>query len=309
MRAFRFGYQARGGTADELRAQARSAEAAGFHVISTFDHVGSNWGPTLPLLAMAEATTTLRVCPMVINNDFHHPVHLTAEYAALDHLTGGRVELGIGAGHSFTEYAAIGQQFDPPAMRKQRMAESIEVLRRLLDGETVTFHGEHYDLTEVSTMRSLQPRLPILVGVNGKAALTHAAQHADTIGLMMLGKTLEDGQRHEVRWQADRLDATVAFINDAAGSRRDDIELNALVQVVAVTDDRETALAEVCEGVPTLSLEDARTTPFIAAGTVDEIAAHLRACRDRWGITYFTVRDIDAFAPVIAALGDDVAPR
>ena len=162
---------------------------------------------------MAEATTRLRVCPLVINNDFHHPVLLAMEYANLDHLTGGRVELGIGAGHSFTEYAAMGLPFDPPAVRKARMAESVEILRRLLDGETVTFDGRAPPPRATSTtQRSLQGRLPILAGVNGRAALAHAARHADIIGLMMLGRTLEDGHHHEVRWQADRLDATVAHI-------------------------------------------------------------------------------------------------
>jgi probable F420-dependent oxidoreductase len=299
MRPFRFGYQARGGTPDELRDQARRAEVAGFDVISTFDHLNPGWGPTLPLLTMAEATTTLRVCPLVINNDFHHPVLLAMEYANLDQLTGGRVELGIGAGHSFTEYTALGLPFDPPAVRKARMAESVEILRRLFDGETVTFEGEHHHLCDVTTQRSTQDRLPILVGVNGKAALAHAARHADIIGLMMLGRTLADGQRHEVRWQADRLDATVAHIR---ANEVTSVELNALVQAVDVTDDREAAVRELVAGVDGLTVDDAATTPFLAIGSHDEIAAHFLRCRERWGISYLSVRDIDAFAPIIERL-------
>lgn len=301
MRSFRFGYQARGGTPDELRDQARRAEAAGFDVISTFDHLNPGWGPTLPLLAMAEATTTLRVCPLVINNDFHHPVLLAMEYANLDHLTGGRVELGMGAGHSFPEYAAMGIPFDPPAVRKARLAESIEIVRGLLDGQTVTFDGEHHHIAAATTQRSLQERLPIMAGVNGKAALAHAARHADIIGLMMLGRTLADGHRHEVRWQADRLDATVAHIraNEPSGTS---VELNALVQVVDVTDDADAARHALVEEVAGLSLDDAATTPFLAIGTHDEIAAHLLRCRERWGISYYSVREIDAFVPVIERL-------
>jgi hypothetical protein len=71
---------------------------------------------------------------------------------------------------------------------------------------------------------------------------------------------------------------------------------------VQVTDDRAAAIDAVIAEVPTLSREDAATTPFLAIGSVDEIADHLRECRRRWGITYFTVRDLDAFAPVIARL-------
>jgi alkanesulfonate monooxygenase SsuD/methylene tetrahydromethanopterin reductase-like flavin-dependent oxidoreductase (luciferase family) len=55
----------------------------------------------------------------VLNNDCHHPVHLARELASIDHLSGGRLEVGIGAGHAFTEYAAVGQTFDPPAARKR----------------------------------------------------------------------------------------------------------------------------------------------------------------------------------------------
>ncbi|HAN34318.1 MAG: TIGR03621 family F420-dependent LLM class oxidoreductase [Ilumatobacteraceae bacterium] len=300
MRPFRFGYQARGGSADELRDQARRAEAAGFDLIHTYDHLSPHWSPTLPLLAMAEATTRLRVCPLVINNDFHHPALLAAEYANLDQLTGGRVELGIGAGHSFTEYAAMGLPFDSPRVRKARLAEAVEVLRRLFDGETVSCDGQHYQLHEVRTMRSLQQRLPIMVGVNGPAALAHAAQHADTIGLMMLGRTLADGQSHEVRWEADRLDRTIAHIRSNAHGR--DVELNALVQRVKITDDREAVLREDLLELDGLSFDDAAATPFLAYGTHDEIAVHLLRCRERWGISYFSVRSIDDFQPVIERL-------
>jgi probable F420-dependent oxidoreductase len=299
---FRFGYQARGGTVEELREQARRAEDAGFDLIHTFDHLNPAWGPTLPLLTMAEATTRLRVCPLVLNNDFHHPVLMAMEYANLDHLTGGRVELGIGAGHSFTEYTAMGLPFDPPKVRKARMAEAIEIVRRLFDGETVTYDGEHYQLADVTTQRSMQNHLPILVGVNGGTALAHAAAHADTIGLTMLGRTLEDGHNHEVRWEASRLDETVLHIRSCAAGRSRPLELNALVQVLEVTDDPDAVLQGIVDEVPTLSLDDARLTPFIAVGSHDQIAQHLLHCRERWGISSFAVRNIDAFAPVIERL-------
>ena len=180
------------------------------------------------------------------------------------------------------------------------MAEAIEIVRRLFDGETVTYDGEHYQLDGVRTMRSLQERLPIMAGVNGPAALAHAAQHADIIGLMMLGRTMADGQRHEVRWEAERLDHTVAYIREHAGDR--EVELNALVQVVEITDDRNGALRELLTDMPSLEFEDAASTPFLAYGTHDEIAEHLVRCRERWGINYFSVRVIEEFQPVIERL-------
>ena len=189
MRSFRFGLQIGNEPADELLSNVQAAEAAGFDVVHTSDHIGGQWAPLSTLAAIGAATTRVRLCPLVINNDFWHPVQLAREMVALDHLTDGRVELGLGAGHSFTEYAAMGLVFDPPKVRKARLAESVEILRRLFDGETVTFSGEHYQLREVRIARARQAHLPILVGVNGPAALAHAAKHADTIGLTMLGRT------------------------------------------------------------------------------------------------------------------------
>ncbi len=301
VRAFRFGLQVNPSDAGDLRDKARAAEAAGFDIIHTFDHVGDRWAPLAPLMAAAAVTDHIRLCPLVLNNDFHHPVHLARELAALDHFSDGRVELGIGAGHAFTEYAAIGAAFDAPAIRKARLAEAVECLRDLLGGDAVTFEGDHYQLRGVRTMRSLQPRIPFLVAVNGRKALAHAARHADTIGLTMLGRTLEDGRRHEPRWQADRLDATVRHIHDRAPPGQIP-ELNALVQVVVVTDDREQAAREIIAEIPDLSLEDALATPFLALGTYDEIAGHLRSCRERWGISYYSVRSVESFAPVIERL-------
>jgi probable F420-dependent oxidoreductase len=220
----------------------------------------------------------------------------------MDLLMGGRLEVGIGAGHAFTEYAQVGQQFDASAIRKSRLAEAVEVLRPLLEGERVSYEGRHYQLKEAQVQHPQQPHVPIMVAVNGHHALAHAAQHADIVGLTMLGRTLADGHSHEARWQSDRLDRTVAWIREAARDRWPSVELNALVQVVRVTDDRRKAAEELAARVPGLDPRDALETPFVALGTHDEIADHLLACRERWGVSYFTVRDATAFAPVIERL-------
>lgn len=309
VRPFRFGFQFRNGTADDLRTAARAAEDAGFDLFHTADHVGEGWSPLAGLQLAADATTRLRLCPLVLNNDFHHPVHLARQASAVDHASGGRLELGLGAGHAFTEYAAIGQPFDPPAVRKARLAESVEALRRLLDGDEVTYEGEHVRLQGVRIKRAQQERLPILVAVNGERWLRHVGAHADTVGLTGLGRTLEDGQRHEVRWQPERMDAAVAAVRaGAAAAGRSVPELNALVQVVTVTDDRRAAAADLVADIDGLSVDDALATPFLAIGTHDEIAAHLAECRRRWGISSFSVRDVESFAPVIARLRATDAP-
>ena len=308
MRPFRFGYQLGDEPVEEVIAGARAAEAAGFDVLHTSDHIGGKWAPLTTLTAIGAATNRVRLCPLVVNNDFWNPVLLAREVVALDHLTDGRVELGLGAGHSFPEYEAMGMVFDPPKVRKARLAESVEILRRLFDGGQVTFVGEHYQLRDVQIAPTRQARLPIFVGVNGPAALAHAARHADMIGLTMVGRTLEDGQRHEVRWEADRLDRTVAYVAAQAESagRTEPPELHALVQSVIITDDREAVAAKLVHRGQIPSAQIALTTPFLAIGTHAEIADHLRACRDRWGISYFSVRTVESFAPVIAHLSAEL---
>jgi probable F420-dependent oxidoreductase len=308
VRPFRFGYQVRTDSADQLRSEVQAAEAAGFDVICTFDHLGRCLSPLEPLAFAAAWTERIRLCPLVLNNDFHHPGLLAQRLATLDRLSGGRVEVGIGAGHAFPEYEAAGFAFDPPALRKRRLAESVEILRHLLDGERVDHHGEHYDLTGLATIEPVQAHVPILVGVNGRTALAHVARSADIIGLTMLGVTLPDGNAHAVRWDPERLDATVAFIIEQAGERAECLELNALVQAVVVTDDRHAAAEAIAADTPGLEIDHALATPFLALGTHDEIAAHLSACRERWGISYYVVRDIERFAPVIDAVRRDDQP-
>ena len=299
MRPFRFGFQASTTDAADLVNAARAAEEAGFDVFQVGDHVGTHLSPFVALAAAAAATSTIRVGTLVLNNDLRHPVAVAQEVATLDRMSDGRVELGLGAGHSFPEYGAIGLTFDPPSVRKARLAEAVEILGPLLAGEEVTYSGSHYQVANAQTLRSLQAHVPLLVGVNGRTALQHAATHADTVALTMLGRTLEDGQHHEMRWEAERLDSTIDHIRTSSGDRWSQLELHALVQAVVLTDDRRAAVHEFGAELAT-SPHDVAATPFLCLGTHEEMAHHLLACRDRWGISYFTVRDVEAFAPVMA---------
>jgi probable F420-dependent oxidoreductase len=297
----RFGLQLRAEDLTTVAEEARRAEALGFDTVLVADHVGSDWSPLLTLAIAAGATTQIRVGTFVLNAGLHHPLMLARDIATLDRFSGGRVELGLGAGHTPAEFAAAGVPFAPARERKARLAEFVEVVRILLDGESVDFHGDHFSLTAASVgRRAVQERLPILVGGSGPALLTHAARHADIVGFTGLGRTLPDGHRHAARFQPAVLDDEVDVVRQAAGER--DVELNVLVQVVDVTADRRAAAGAIVDRVDDLTLEDALATPFLALGTHDEIAEQLRAARDRWGLSYFVVREAEAFAPVIARL-------
>ncbi len=300
-RPFRFGYQLSGDHLEDPVAAARRAEELGFDIITVSDHVGSGPAPLPTLTAMAMGTEHIRLGTMVLNGDMRNPVQLAWETATLDRLSHGRFELGLGAGHTPQEYRATGIPLDPPAVRKARLLETVEIIRRLVDGETVNHRGQHHRLTEARIEPSQQEHLPILVGGNGRRLLTRAAALADIIGLQGLGRTRSDGHSHTVNWSTGHLDEQVATIAGAPATGRLP-ELGALVQVVDVTDDRTRALATVCDRVEGLPTEDAAQIPYLLTGSVPEIVEHLHRCRDRWGITYFTVRVLEEFAPVLASL-------
>lgn len=275
--------------------QAAAAEEAGFDVVTVADHIGTNFLAPLPTLAkVAAATSRIRLGTMVLNNDMRNPVQLGWEAVTMQQLSGDRFELGLGAGHTPHEYAATGIAFDPPKVRKQRLTESVEVLSALFDGQPVDHPGTHHR-TEGAQLADVA-RPPILVGGNGDALLTNAARHADAIGLQGLGRTKADGHRHDVRWSIEHLERQLDTISAAAGARTP--ELAALVQAVAITDDSDAAIDEFLERAPSLDRADAERTPYLAIGTVEEIAAQFVAARDDWGLSYFTVRSLE-LAPVI----------
>jgi probable F420-dependent oxidoreductase len=302
-RPLRIGHQLSGRVEGSPIDTARRAEELGFDIVLASDHVGLELAPLPTLAAVASATTSIRLGTLVLNNDMRNPVQLAWDVASIDVLSGGRFELGLGAGHTPQEYTATGIERSDAVVRKQRLAESVEIIRALLDGETVDRNGEHYRIEHARTASASQDRLPILVGGNGDALLGHAGAHADIIGLQGLARTLADGHNHTVDWRSSHLDAQLAQVRDGAGDRFDDLELNALVQVVQITSDRDAALAKICERVEGLTMDDAQVTPYLLVGTVDEIVLHMLTCRERWGISYFAVRELDEFAPVLKSLG------
>ena len=301
MRPIRFGYQITGNIENDPVTAALKAEQAGFDTVLVADHVGAGNEPLAVLAAIAASTTRIRLGTLVLNNDMRNSVQLAWAAATIDGLSDGRFELGLGAGHTPHEYAETGIDLDLPLVRKERLAESVEVIRRLLDGEELDHHGAHYRLKGARIRRPVQDRIPIMVAGNGPTLLRHAAAHADIVGLSGLGRTLEDGHDHEMRWSAAHLDDQIAQIR-AGASGGEMPELNSLVQRVIVTDDRDAALRSLCDEVAGLDPGDAAATPYLLIGTTAQIVDQVHAARDRWGISYFSVRELEAMVPVIDAV-------
>ncbi len=300
-RAFRFGLQV--ATAPSRRAwkdQAKRAEDLGFDTIVVPDHIGDDLlSPMVALTTMADATSRIRVGTFVLNNDFRHPALLAREAATVDLLSDGRLELGLGAGHSAPEYAQIGLPFDRAGVRVSRLGESARLLRRLFDGEEVTFDGPYYRL---GAHRLFPPRRPqLLIGGNGDRVLRLAAEVADIVGFTGTGRTLPDGQHHEIEWEPAQIDAKVALVRAAAGERFAELELNALVQHVDITTRRRASAERVARRIA-VDPETLLATPYMLLGTVAEIVEQLRRARERWGFSYFVSRDADQAAPIIEAV-------
>ncbi|MGB7880609.1 MAG: LLM class flavin-dependent oxidoreductase, partial [Ilumatobacteraceae bacterium] len=136
-RPLRIGHQLSGRVDESPIDVARRAEELGFDIVLAADHVGMETAPMPVLAAIAAATSTIRLGTLVLNNDMRNPVQLAWEVATIDAISNGRFELGLGAGHTPQEYAATGIERSSAAIRKQRLSESVELLRALLDGDTV----------------------------------------------------------------------------------------------------------------------------------------------------------------------------
>jgi probable F420-dependent oxidoreductase len=303
-RPFRFGVSMWSASSrDEWRDKARRAEAAGFDTMLVADHLADGMFPPLTaLVTAADATDRLRVGTLVVNNDFRHPVVLAREAATVDVLTSGRLELGLGAGHMKHEYDEAGLHFDTPAVRVARLAESAAILRQLLNGDEVTFDGDHYRVHGHRCFpQPVQRRVPLLIGGNGRRVLETAGRLADIVSFTGFSQVEGERSVNPTHFTDARLAEQVSWVLTAAGSRFDQLELSTLVQGVVLTDDRRGAAEQVQALVPRLHVDDILSSPYSLIGSHEQIADQLRDRRDRLGVSYITVfeKDADAMAKVI----------
>jgi probable F420-dependent oxidoreductase len=245
----------------------------------------------------------VRVGPLVLNNDFRHPVVVAREAAALADFSAGRFELGIGAGYARGEYERAGIEFAPRRVRVARLAESARILRGLLAGETVNFDGDHY-VVRGESLPPVPHRVPILVGGNSREVHAVAAEHADIVGLAGSPRS----RAGTSDYASAALERQHAQLRQLAGERFAQLELHVLVQWHELTSDREAAAARAAPALevpPDVVLE----SPYVLIGTAEEIAAQLREHCERFGLTRWTVfadrpdlQPAEALEPVLGGL-------
>jgi len=284
-------------------ALAQKAEESGFDVVSLPDHLGEQFAPLPALTAAACATTRLRLSMFVLANDMRHPGVLAKEVATLDVLSGGRVELGLGAGWDQAEYAALGIPFDRPSVRIARLEEAVRAIRALLAGEAVSEHGEHYQLQGLSVRpRPVQAGgVPIVLGGGGRKMLSLAGRLGDIVSVAAENNGRTDPSVLGPGITRAVVENQIGWVRDAAGARFDRIELNLRVRMAAIGVDREAEARAGAVGMD-CSADDLLGSPFCLLGGVDEVADQLLRTRDELGISYFTIsqRHMEQMAPVVA---------
>jgi len=292
---------------------ARQVEDSGIDVLLLRDHFsagafGQQLAPFSGLAAAAAVTTRLRLGTMVLSNDFRHPAIVAHEAASLHLVSGGRFELGIGAGWYEPEYQAAGIAFDPAGQRISRLDESLSIIRGLLAGTPVRHAGDFYridglDLDVLPMPRPSSPRL--LVGAGGPRMLRLAARHADIVGLLpapIRDSTDSDDPR-------DRLpaafDAKIRVLRESAGGRFGNLEINAFGTFI-ITDERraETGNLIVRRGWTGIDVETVWQMPTIFIGSPQQIRSDLRARQERFGLSYLVVgeNDLPAIAEIVSDL-------
>jgi alkanesulfonate monooxygenase SsuD/methylene tetrahydromethanopterin reductase-like flavin-dependent oxidoreductase (luciferase family) len=169
---------------EELARRFRQAEELGFASAWLDDDVLTRYAdfePWTALAALARDTARIRLGTMVTSVTFRHPSFLAAQVATLDHLSGGRAELGLGAGGPPNPYGAFGLDDWGPRERAERLEEQAAILDPLLQGEAVDFEGHHYRAIGARLPRPpvRRPRPSLIVAAHGDRGLRVAARHAD----------------------------------------------------------------------------------------------------------------------------------
>ncbi|HEY5663636.1 MAG TPA: TIGR03621 family F420-dependent LLM class oxidoreductase [Ilumatobacter sp.] len=304
---FRFGVQAASaGSRKAWTDLARRVEAGGYATLTMPDHFGGQLAPVPALQCAADATDHLRLGALVYDNDYKHPVVLAKELATMDVLSDGRVEIGLGAGWMISDYEQSGIPYDPPGVRIDRMVEGLAVIKGALGPGKFSFAGEHYTITDYDGLpKPVQAAPPVLIGGGGPRVLRLAAREADIVGI---NATLTSGAVDASTFDsmtAEQVDAKVAIVREAAAAagRLDKIEMNIRAFMVFVTDDVDSAL-DTLTSFTGASRDVIARSPFALVGPPAKLIDDLRERRERWGFSYVIVgeNDIDAFAPVVAAL-------
>ena len=273
-----------------VAAQARAAEDAGFDRVFVMDHFYQLPGIGAPdepmyecytmLSALAQHTKTIGLSALVTGNTYRHPTLLAKTITALDHVSGGRATLGIGAGWFELEHDSLGYEFGTFTDRFEKLEEALQIIIPMLRGETVSLTGKHYQVTDAVNSPAPLSRIPIMIGgVGEKKTLRMVAQYADE-------SNLSGGGIEEIPHKLDVL----AEHCERLGRDRSDIKVTKL-QMVLVAPTMEEAEADVKEMAAAKGWSDEiaeMVKQILIFGDPDTVGEKLQACMDT-GIDGMTI--------------------
>jgi alkanesulfonate monooxygenase SsuD/methylene tetrahydromethanopterin reductase-like flavin-dependent oxidoreductase (luciferase family) len=209
---------------------------------------------------------------LVTGNTYRNPALLAKTITALDHVSGGRATLGIGAGWFELEHTSLGFEFGTFTDRFEKLEESLQIIIPLLNGERVTLEGQHYQVADAVNVPGPLSKIPIMIGGAGeKKTLRMAAQYADESNL----------SGTPVNMIPTKLDALAAHC-ERLGRDRSKIAVtsNQMVCVAPTMEEAEADLAELAavKGWPSEIAEMAKT--ILVFGDPDTVGERLQACMD-----------------------------
>jgi F420-dependent oxidoreductase-like protein len=271
----------------ELRETWQEVETLGFDTLWVNDHllpsVGPSDAPNLEgwtmLGAMAAVTAHVRIGVMVTSNTFRHPAVLAKMATTVDHISGGRLILGIGSGYFAREHQVYGISLDTPSRRTRQLEEALQVIRKLWTEEGASFTGTYYRLANAPfAPKPLQkPHPPILIaGTGEKLILPLVAKYADLwnaggLGIEALGRKIAILEGHCARIGRDGSEIEKTYLTPLyLGSNPAEVE----------------RLVKQIPQVQTLSTEQMRA--MILAGDVAAVQRQVRAYHDL-GITHLII--------------------
>jgi probable F420-dependent oxidoreductase len=286
-------------TATEWRELVRKVEGSGYELLTVTDHVHQEMAPFTALATAAAVTTTLRVGSYVMCHDLRSPVIMAKEFATLDALSGGRVEIGLGAGWLKSDYTQAGIPFNGRPQRFERFREYVELVGALLAGGSVTYEGRYFSVSDVMCVPSPVRPIPLLIGGSRRRLIELAARRADTVSIAPT--TGADG--HRAAFRDVEIDARVRWARAAAAGRPVQPEIDLAIHECRVLP-RPQAMIEQLGAALGIRDDQVGSIPSVLVGTPEQIAEILLARREQWGASRVTIpaSAVDAMAPIVARL-------
>jgi probable F420-dependent oxidoreductase len=289
----------------KARAAAEWADANGFYSVSLNDHFFSPLGsPQMPQLecfstlsAVAAVTKNVRLAPAVVANSFRTPPMLAKIASTLDHLSNGRLVLGIGSGWQRSEYDAHGYPYPSNIERLEQLHEAIKLIKAMWTEEEPAYQGRYFSVNKAyNNPRPVQkPHPPIMVGGSGSKLLritAAEAQIANLIPPIINGKDFAQDPAAGVKFDKPDLKQRIEKLRRLSvefGRAADAVEIGglAMIRLSRSKSEIDAAVRQTASAMGFPGDDAVRNSPVFLIGTPEEVKREVRSRIEEFGMTYF----------------------